>query len=310
MGKMRFNPEKREGGMKGWLSVLRSLRRVLVGMAMLAAGVWDCQGVSAEDLPVIHNPDASGALPKLELLWLGQSALRLTTPGGKVILIDPFMTQNPKTPEKYKDLDNLGKVDLILVTHAHHDHLGDGPALARKYHIPLIGPAGMNQSLVALGVLPAELAPGMNKSGTVTPLGPNIHITMVHAEHSSELDWLNPATGQHEIHNGGEPVGYVIELENGFKIYDMGDTGLFSDMKFIGDYYRPDLVVIPIGGNYTMGPVEAAFAMRYWIHARYVLPVHYGTFPLLKGTPEEFIKALGPTRTKVLELKPGGTVSF
>lgn len=278
-------------------------------LGMMVAWVAIRAGAEAGP-PVIHNPDGSSAMAKVELLWLGQSAIRLTTPMGKVILIDPFISQNPKTPEKYKNLDNLGHIDLILVTHAHMDHLGDGPALAKKYHIPLIGPAGMNQSLVALGVLPEELAVMMNKSGTVTPLGPNIHISMVHAEHSSELDWVNPATGKHETHGGGEPVGFIIELENGFKIYDMGDTGLFGDMKFIADYYRPDLVLVPIGGHFTMGPTEAAYAIRYWLRPKYVLPFHYGTFPMLTGTPQEFSAALGPTRTKVLELKPGGTVSF
>ncbi len=275
------------------------------GLACLMGSVWAEAGP-----PVVHEPDGTAAGAKVELLWLGQSAIRLTTPGGKVILIDPFITQNPKAPEHYKNLDNLGRIDLILVTHAHGDHLGDGPALARKLHIPLIGPAGMSQSLIALGDLPQELALLMNKSGTVSPLGPNITISMVHAEHSSELDWVNPATGKHEIHAGGEPVGYIIQLENGFRIYDMGDTGLFGDMKFIADYYRPDLVLAPIGGNYTMGPTEAAFAIRYWLRPKYVLPFHYGTFPALTGTPEAFEKALGPTRTKVIELKPGGTVSF
>ena len=283
----------------------RWYRGMMVGFLALATQAWADAGT-----PVVREPDGTSTAARVELLWLGQSAIRLTTPGGKVILIDPFITQNPKTPEKYKDLDKLGKVDLILVTHAHGDHLGDGPALAKKWHIPLVGPAGMNQSLIALGALPAEQAIMMNKTGTISPLGPMIQISMVHAEHSSELDWVNPTTGKHETHVGGEPVGYIIELENGFKIYDMGDTGLFSDMKFIADYYRPDLVLIPIGGNYTMGPTDAAYAIRYWMRPKYVLPFHYGTFPALSGTPEEFIKALGPTRTKVLELKPGGTVSF
>ncbi len=257
--------------------------------------------------PGVSRPELLG---KTEVLWLGQSATRITTPGGKVILVDPFITKNPKTPPEYKNLDALGHIDLILVTHAHYDHLGDGPDLAKKLKVPLIGPAGLDQSLVTLGVLPPELAPRMNKSGTIQPLGPGIRITMVHAEHSSELVWHNPVTDKDETHTGGEPAGFIIEMENGFKIYHMGDTGLFGDMKFIGDYYRPDLVLIPIGGHFVMSPQDAAFAVRYWLRPRYALPIHYGTFPALAGTPEEFIKALGPTRTKVLDVKPGGAVIF
>jgi L-ascorbate metabolism protein UlaG (beta-lactamase superfamily) len=252
---------------------------------------------------------AQAADGKTEVLWLGQSAVRISTPGGKVILVDPFLTKNPKTPEQYKNLDALGHVDLILVTHGHADHLGDAPEIAKRQNIPVIAVAGLNQSLATLGILPPELAPRMNKSGTITPFD-GIKITMVHAEHTSEVVWHNPATNKDETHTGGEPVGFIIEVENGFKIYHMGDTGLFSDMKFIADYYKPDLVLIPIGGHFVMSPQDAAYAVRYWLKPHYVLPIHYGTFPVLKGTPEEFIKAIGPSRTKVLDLKPGGSVSF
>jgi L-ascorbate metabolism protein UlaG (beta-lactamase superfamily) len=120
---------------------------------------------------------------KAEVLWLGQAAFRITTPGGKVIMIDPWMTTNPKTPAKWKDLDALGKVDLILVTHAHYDHFADAPALAQKHKAPMYGPAGLNSSVVTLGILPTELSPRFNKSGTITPLGAGIKITAVHAEH-------------------------------------------------------------------------------------------------------------------------------
>ena len=179
---------------------------------------------------------------KIEVLWLGQSAIRLSTPGGKVIVIDPYLTRNPKTPDQYKNLDALGKVDLILVTHAHGDHLGDAPDLAKKNNAPLWAPAGLAQSLVTLGVLPAELSNRMSQGGFITPFGTSgAKITMVHAEHNSELVWHNPATGKNETHFGGEPCGFIIQLENGFKIYHMGDTGLFGDMKMIGEYYKPDL---------------------------------------------------------------------
>ena len=247
---------------------------------------------------------------KIEVQWLGQSATKITTVSGKVIVIDPYLTQNPKTPAQYKDLDALGKVDLILVTHAHGDHLGDGPELAKKNKAQLWGPAGLDQSLVTLGVLPPELAPRMNKGGTITPLGPDIKITMVRAEHSSELVWKNPATGKDETHVGGEPGGFIIEFENGFKLYHMGDTALFADMKFIGEYYKPDLIMIPIGGHFVMNPKDAAYATNQYLKPKFAIPIHYATFPVLKGTPQEYVQALGKTATKVFPINPGDKLTF
>ncbi len=248
---------------------------------------------------------------KAELLWLGQAAFRITTPGGKVIMIDPWMTSNPKTPAPWKDLDALGKVDLILVTHAHFDHFADAPVLAKKHNAKIYAPAGLNQSVATLGILPEELVPRMNKSGTIKPWGDaGVKITMVHAEHSSELVWKNPQTEKNETHVGGEPVGFVIELENGLKVYHMGDTGLFGDMKLIGEYYRPDVVLIPIGGHFVMDPKDAAFAINHWLKPKHAVPMHYGTIPLLKGTPQEFIQALGSTSTKVHAINPGDKLEF
>jgi len=251
---------------------------------------------------------------KIQVLWLGQSAFRIRTLSGKVIVIDPFLVNNPKTPPGYRKLEALGKVDLILVTHGHADHFGDAPALARMNNAPVVGPAGLDQSIQTLGILPPELAPRMNKGGTVTPFvadgAPGVRITQVHAEHSSELVWRNPATGKDETHVGGEPVGFIIQLENGFRIYHMGDTGLFGDLKLIGERYKPDLVLVPIGGHFVLDPSDAAFAIREYLKPRYAIPIHYGTTPLLKGTPEEFTAALGTTPTKVMVLKPGDEVSF
>ena len=259
---------------------------------------------------VACSPVAWAQGGKTEVLWLGQAAFKITTPGGKVIVIDPFLTQNPKTPAQYKNLDALGKVDLILVTHGHGDHLGDAPDLAKKHKAPIFAPAGLNQSLLTLGVLPAELVPRMNKGGIVMPLGPGIKITMTRAEHSSELVWKNPSTSKLETHVGGEPAGFIIELENGFKIYHMGDTGLFGDMRFIGEYYKPDLLLIPIGGHFVMDPKDAAVATRDYIKPKHAVPMHYGTFPPLKGTPKEYIAALGTTSTKVHAINPGDKLEF
>jgi L-ascorbate metabolism protein UlaG (beta-lactamase superfamily) len=247
---------------------------------------------------------------KTEVLWLGQSAVKITTPGGKVIVIDPWLAGNPKTPEQYKKLDALGKVDVILVTHGHADHFADAPALAKLHNVPVYGPSGLLQSVVSLGILPPELVQRFGKGGTVTPPGTDIKITAVHAEHSSELMWRNPASAKDETHVGGEPVGYIVELENGFKIYHMGDTGIFGDMAFIGQYYKPDLLLIPIGGHFVMHPKEAAFATRDFLKPRFAIPVHYGTNPQLKGTPAEYIKALGNAPTKVFPINPGEKLDF
>ena len=277
----------------------QSLRNVVGIMAALAllAGCATAPG-----------PEA-GKSGGIEVLWLGQSAMRITTVSGKVILLDPFLTANPKTPPQYKNLDALGKIDLILVTHGHGDHLGDAPALAKKHNVPLYGPAGLNQALTTLGILSADLSQRFGKGGTITPF-PGVKITATHAEHSSEILWTNPATNKPESHIGGEPVGFIIELENGFKIYHMGDTGIFGDLKFIGDYYKPDLIMIPIGGHFVMDPKDAAFVTNNYLKPRFAIPMHYATIPQLKGTPQEYMQALGNSSTKVFPINPGDKLNF
>ncbi len=250
--------------------------------------------------------------PKIKVQWLGQAAFRITTLSGKVIVIDPWLTTNPKTPEAFRKLDALGKVDLVLVSHGHFDHIADAPALARMNNAPLWAPAGLSQSLQMLGVLTPQQAFRMNKSGVVNPpVAPNVKVTLVHAEHSSEYAWKNPATDKEELHVGGEPGGFIIEFENGFRLWHMGDTGVFGDMKLIADMYKPDLVLMPIGGGqFVMNPSDAAFALREFIKPKTVIPMHYLTNPALPGTPAEFIKALGSSATKVLVPNPGDTLEF
>ncbi|PLP98258.1 metal-dependent hydrolase [Cupriavidus pauculus] len=283
-----------------------------------ASALLTACATSASNPPVPAQPAAPStttapmAAGKTEVLWLGQSAVRITTPGGKVIVVDPWLTGNPKTPAAYKQLSALGKVDLILVTHAHGDHLGDAVALAKLNNAPLWNAGGLSQQLITLGQLPASQAMRFGKSGTITPLGDTgPKITAVHAEHSSELVWKNPATGKDETHYGGEPVGYIIEMENGFKIWHMGDTGLFGDMMMVADRYKPDLVMIPIGGHFTMGPQDAAIALRDFIRPKYAIPMHYGTSPMLRGTPAELKTALGTSAaTSVIVPEPGQKVDF
>jgi L-ascorbate metabolism protein UlaG (beta-lactamase superfamily) len=262
-------------------------------------------------LSLAQSPSATtSAEAKTEVLWLGQASFRIKSPGGKTIVVDPWLSGGPKTPAPYKtDLGALGKVDVLLVTHAHVDHIGDAPALAKLHKTVLYGPADMITPLITLGILPPELAHRFNKSGSVKPL-PGIKVTAVRAEHSSLLVWTNPATGKPESHPAGEPVGYIIELENGFKIWHMGDTGLFSDMKFISEHYKPDLVLMPIGGNFTMDPNDAAFAARNWIQPKMVIPMHYNSNPLAKGTLAEFEEAMKGSPIRIIPMSEGQTVAF
>lgn len=292
---------------------MRSLRALFLSSAVaMTAALAGCAGNAPTSQAGAPGPSTAPVAGKTEVLWLGQSATRITTPGGKVIVIDPWLTTNPKTPAAFKQLSALGKVDLILVTHGHADHLGDAPALAKLNNAPIYNGGGLGGALVNLGMVPPNLSQRFGKSGTVMPLGANgPRITAVHADHSSEIGWKNPATGKDEVHAGGEPVGYIVEMENGFKIWHMGDTGLFGDMRLIGDTYKPDLVLIPIGGHFTMGPQEAATAVRDMIKPRFAIPVHYLTSPQLRGTPEEFKAALGArATTQVIVPQPGEKVDF
>jgi L-ascorbate metabolism protein UlaG (beta-lactamase superfamily) len=170
---------------------------------------------------------------------------------------------------------------------------------------------GLN--LVGLGLVQAAKAIPMNKGGTVTPIGPRIKVHMVAADHSSGLDLvaLRPELVQNvRFLDGGVAVGYVIEFENGFKVYHAGDTNAFGDMALIQRMYKPDLALVPIGGHFGMDPEAAAYAMRELVKPKYAIPMHYGTYPLVNRTPAEFKAALGNAPIKVLELKPGDAPRF
>ena len=249
------------------------------------------------------------AAAKVEVKWLGQAAFKITSPGGKVIVTDPWLRTNPQTPAEYKRLEHFGKIDVLLVSHGHFDHIADAPALAQMYNVPIRAPGDLNNTVMTLGVLPAALLPRMNKGGTVEA-APGIKVTAVRAEHSSIYVWRNPATQKDETHPGGEAIGWIIELENGFRIYHAGDTAVFGDMKLIGERYKPDLALVPIGGNFTMEPADAAWAVKELIKPRAVIPMHYGASPLTRGTAQQFTEAMGSSAVKVLVPRPGEALQF
>jgi L-ascorbate metabolism protein UlaG (beta-lactamase superfamily) len=229
-------------------------------------------------------------MASLAITWLGHSAFSLRTPGGKTVLIDPWYTGNPSFPEDKKPTT----ADVILVSHGHSDHITDAAAMAKQTGATVVGIWEVTSWLGGKGV--QHLEP-MNKGGTITVKG--LRVTMTEAIHSSSFD-------ENGIVYLGEPAGFVVKLENGQTIYFAGDTALFSDMKLIGELYKPDIAFLPIGDRFTMGPDTAAMAAK-WLAVKQVVPMHWGTFPLLTGTPDQLKAQLAGTNIQVLELKPGET---
>jgi len=230
----------------------------------------------------------------VKVTYLGHAAFKIVSPKGVVIYIDPFLSANPKTPAEMKTVE---KADLILVTHDHGDHLGDTLSIAEKANARILAMVELGRYLAKKG---AKNVVGMNKGGTYT--FQDIAITMVHALHSSSVT----VEGQ-DIYTG-DPAGFVIGFENGFTVYHAGDTGVFGDMKIIGEIYKPDLSLLPIGSRSTMDPREATYAAKL-LGSKYVIPMHYGTWPVLTGTAEDFVKLMKDVpQTKVLMVKPGETV--
>jgi len=282
--------------------------RTLIRRALVGAIVATLVGCAAPGSPVV-SAAPTAPVARTEIVWLGQSAFKITAPGGKVIVTDPWLRTNPLTPANYKQLDAFGRIDVLLVSHGHFDHIADAPALAQQYNVPIRAPGDLNQTLTTLGVLPANLLPRMNKGGTIEP-APGIKVTAVHAEHSSVYVWRNPASNKDETHPGGEAVGWLIELENGFRVYHAGDTAAFGDMRLIGERIKPDLALVPIGGNFTMDPAEAAWAVKELLRPKAVIPMHYGANPLARGTAQQFVDAMGPSQIRVIVAVPGQPIPF
>lgn len=228
------------------------------------------------------------------ITWLGHATTKIETPSGKTILIDPFLTDNPATPENMKVIDN---VDLMLITHGHSDHIADAVPIAQRTGCQVIAILEICSYLGSKGVTNCI---GMNMGGTVRWEG--LEITLVQAVHSSSI-----ADGDHAV-QGGEPGGFVIRLENGFVIYQAGDTAVFEGMSLIGRLYEPDVAILPIGDHFTMGPHQAAEAIRL-LGVDAVIPIHWGTWPLLTGTPDALKeRTRGITGLRILALKPGESV--
>ena len=237
---------------------------------------------------------ATGVMTKQDLgvgiTWIGHGTVLYRSASGTNVLVDAWVDTNPvATPEG----KNLPKIDLLLLTHAHGDHVADLDAIVKKHDPEIVCIHEMAEHYQQKGLKKIH---GMGKSGSLTIQG--IRVTMTHAIHSSSFD-----SGP-EIVYAGEPAGFVITFENGTRVYHAGDTGIFMDMKLIGEIYKPTIAALPIGDLYTMAPLEASYAAKM-LGVKHVLPIHHSTFPALTGKPEELIERLKGTGIEVLALKPG-----
>ena len=225
------------------------------------------------------------------LTWLGHSTFKLETAEGKTILIDPWLTQNPLCPENEK---TQPKVDALFCTHGHGDHIGDAVAICRELQPTVVG---IYELASWLGSKGAKNISPMNKGGTQVVAG--VKVTMVHAVHSCGIQEEDGS-----FIYAGEACGYVLEFSNGLKLYHAGDTAVFSDMKIIHDLYHPDFALLPMGDHFTMGIREAEYACKL-LKPRVVVPMHFGTFPMLTGDPHDLAPAGLELNFEMWEMQPG-----
>jgi L-ascorbate metabolism protein UlaG (beta-lactamase superfamily) len=230
----------------------------------------------------------------IQITWLGHANFHIQFESGEVLLLDPWIQGNPAYPEGFK----IEKADAIAVSHGHGDHLGDAIPLANRLGAKVAAMVEVAGWCASKGV---KSTIAFNKGGTVD-LG-FVKLTMTHALHSSSI-----SDGGQTIY-GGEAVGYILTFKDGRRAYFAGDTAVFSEMALYADIYRPDLAFLPIGDYYTMGPEEAAYAARL-LKVKQVISMHYGTFPLLAGRPEQLEEKLSGTGIQVLNIKRGQTISW
>lgn len=279
------------------LRTIRSaLRALLLAGILLSPGVLFAQGTTK-----VH--------------WYGHPAFRIETPNGGVILIDPWLTV-PSNPDK-NSIAELGRVDYILVTHGHQDHVGNAVEIAKKTGAVLVAPYGLQFNMKSVLGYPesqATLATGGNVGGTINLPKAGAKVTFVNAVHGSELTPPTipaPAPGQLAAIHSGNPVGYVLQIEGGPTIYHTGDTDVYEDMKLIPEFFQVDLMLACIGGHFTMDPARAALAVEF-VKPKHVIPMHFGTYPIVAGTPEQFRAALAKRHLddKLIVMKPGESLSF
>ncbi len=255
------------------------------------------------------NADAAG---KTELTWFGHAAFQIKTPSGKVLWVDPWIT-NPANPTGKEQLAKLDKADLILVTHGHSDHVGDSVEIAKKTGARLVATFDLGRALIQVAGFPAEQA-GMqtmgNFGGKLQLLDGEVQIAFVPAIHSSGVAAPEGAADKAN-HFGGNPGGFLITVKNGPTFYHTGDTDVFGDMSLIPKHHKVDVMLACIGGHFTMGPERAAEAVKLVKPAR-VIPMHFGTFPLLTGKPSELEAAIKSRklRTQVQSLHVGETIQL
>ena len=227
------------------------------------------------------------------ITWLGHATVLIQTAQGTNILIDPFVAHNPKYPQNFV---LPSKIHYILLTHGHGDHISDAVPIAKKHGSTVVAIYELADYIAGKGVSETM---GMNLGGSVDLGG--VAVTMVEAKHSAA------AADDKGTHYVGIATGFVLAVSGGSVLYHAGDTAVFGDMQLIRELYQPRVAMLPIGGYYTMGPQQAALACRL-LAPETVLPIHFGTFPPLKGTPEELAALVGPA-VNVVHWKPGDEIS-